>query len=279
MTTYQAPPAIAEGLPVPEDAPMIMAQAWRQGQALLGALLIRDVISLWQQMNPYAIRASWPAVRSVISGMVQEQWLSSALGGTDYYERARAIAIAAGEIGEAAAPFAPSVPEVPEVPFIGDVLDMTGPWTMLQGISGGQQVQAAMSSAAVSLSGAAARIALGGGRGAILEAVSEDPQAVAWMRVLGPRPCAFCAMLASRGAVYKTEQSADFDAHNHCMCTVAPAFSKNQVARLFDNELYRQWKEVTRGYKGKDAINAWRRYWRSRDNSGTGTGTEKEMAA
>ena len=58
------------------------------------------------------------------------------------------------------------------------------------------------------------------------------------------------------------------------MCTAAAAFSKNQVARLFDNDLYAQWKQATKGYKGKAAIRAWRRYWDKQ-----GQAEEEAMAA
>ena len=114
MTSPQ--PAIAEGLPLPPDAPKIMARAFRDGQAVLGALIVRDVLSLWQQMDPYAIRASWPALRPVLERMIQERWISSALNGGAYYSRARAAAIVAGEIQDSVEPFAPLVPQVPEVP-------------------------------------------------------------------------------------------------------------------------------------------------------------------
>lgn len=256
--------AIAAGLPVPDDAPQIMARAFRDGQAVLGALVIRDVLTMWQQMDPYAVRASWPALRSVIIRMTQERWLTSALNGGAYYSRARAMAIVAGEIHDSVEPFAPLVPEVPEVPVLGEILDIAGPWTMLGGISRGQSASQAMSNAGVLLAGSVARLILQAGRSAVTDSVKADPVAVAWMRTLGPRPCAFCAMLASRGAVYKTEQIANFEAHTHCMCGVAPAFSRNQVARLFDNDLYRLWKKITAGYSGKNAINAWRRYWDNR---------------
>ena len=40
-----------------------------------------------------------------------------------------------------------------------------------------------------------------------------------WARQLtGAEPCAFCAMLVSRGPVY-SRQSVNFESHNHCDCT------------------------------------------------------------
>lgn len=53
-------------------------------------------------------------------------------------------------------------------------------------------------------------------------AAIEDPQALGWQRVAAGG-CSFCQMLAARGAVY-TERTVDFASHDHCNCTVAPAF-------------------------------------------------------
>lgn len=50
----------------------------------------------------------------------------------------------------------------------------------------------------------------------------EDPGAQGWQRSASGG-CAFCVMLASRGAVY-SEASADFAAHDHCRCMAVPAF-------------------------------------------------------
>lgn len=51
----------------------------------------------------------------------------------------------------------------------------------------------------------------------------EDPRARGWMRV-GGGGCDFCQMLIGRGEVY-TEETATFEAHDHCSCSAAPAFS------------------------------------------------------
>lgn len=47
---------------------------------------------------------------------------------------------------------------------------------------------------------------------------------VRWKRVLSANPCAFCRMLAGRGAVY-SEGTASFLSHDHCSCTAEPEFS------------------------------------------------------
>lgn len=50
-----------------------------------------------------------------------------------------------------------------------------------------------------------------------------DRAARGWMRVGDGHSCEFCSMLLGRGAVY-TESSADFQSHDHCGCSAAPAW-------------------------------------------------------
>jgi hypothetical protein len=49
-----------------------------------------------------------------------------------------------------------------------------------------------------------------------------DPASVGWKRITSGG-CAFCQMLAARGAVY-SEASVHFASHPHCHCTAAPVF-------------------------------------------------------
>lgn len=72
-----------------------------------------------------------------------------------------------------------------------------------------------------------------GFRASILENVERDPESVGWRRFARPEACAFCKMLAARGAVYQAS-SARFAAHGavmaggrkggNCMCIAGPAF-------------------------------------------------------
>lgn len=54
-----------------------------------------------------------------------------------------------------------------------------------------------------------------------------DPEAVGWRRVASSG-CAFCQMLASKGAIYRAD-SARFASHPHCHCTAAPVFGSNDT--------------------------------------------------
>jgi hypothetical protein len=66
-------------------------------------------------------------------------------------------------------------------------------------------------------------------RQTVMTSSIEDPQARGWQRVARSGGCAFCQMLAGRGAVY-TEKSADFGAHDYCHCSATPAWSGRSKA-------------------------------------------------
>lgn len=103
----------------------------------------------------------------------------------------------------------------------------------------------------------------GGGRRTTLYAVQDDPKALGWARVQGgAESCAWCAMLISRGPVYKSKETASFKAHPHCDCEVMPVFDKkNWEGKDAYEAVLHAWTEHTRGYKNtKDRVNAFRRY-------------------
>ena len=61
-----------------------------------------------------------------------------------------------------------------------------------------------------------------------------------------PHPCDFCLMLASRGFVYATRETAGElgQYHNHCRCRIVPGFGKNPTLKGYDPDaLYEEWQE------------------------------------
>lgn len=130
-----------------------------------------------------------------------------------------------------------------------------------------------------------------GGRRTNLWAVDDDPQVVGWARVEGNEnvgSCGFCAMLISRGPVYKeagdsgldldnasaveywrqaeeTGNRSEIDAlmtrwHPNCDCKVVPVFDRsNWPGREQYLEMERLWGKVTKGLSNKEALNAFRR--------------------
>lgn len=85
--------------------------------------------------------------------------------------------------------------------------------------------------------GIAARLVTNVGRGAVIDAATEDRAAVAVARRAAPNACAFCRTMAIRKAVYKNLQTAGrranakfvgdgaFKFHDRCRCWATPIFA------------------------------------------------------
>lgn len=115
-------------------------------------------------------------------------------------------------------------------------------------------------------------------RGALGWISSRDRRVIGYARISRTgTPCAFCAMLISRGPVYKTASTAiksdGDDYHPNCQCYAMPVMSTADFERMsvFDQsrELQREWYEgpSEEDWEGAEktsnpALTAWRRYWR-----------------
>lgn len=113
------------------------------------------------------------------------------------------------------------------------------------------------------------RLVLNAGREAIVAAVSQDREAKAWARIPEPDACYFCAMLSTRGAIYKSEETAgreansqfigegDFKFHDHCRCHAIPVFTHYRLTP----EIARwtaQWDRLRRENGGSLTLDRWR---------------------
>lgn len=96
-----------------------------------------------------------------------------------------------------------------------------------------------LEAARTNVSGVMDRLVLDVGRQTFLDAVHADRKAKGWARVPEPAACAFCALLATRGAVYRTERSASFLSHDHCRCHVQAVFNSYEPSAQI-----RQWQSV-----------------------------------
>lgn len=127
--------------------------------------------------------------------------------------------------------------------------------------------------------------ALDGGRQDVHTIASVDPKVIGYVRVSETgTPCGWCAMLISRGVIFKNGKSrlknlyiskrsaGDPEAggkeyHPNCHCISEPVYGLEQFnnSDLYDlNRKYAKlWPEVTAGLDGKQALAAWRRYIRN----------------
>lgn len=110
------------------------------------------------------------------------------------------------------------------------------------------------------------RLTLDSGHDEIFAAMDADPKRPRWARVARPDACSFCLMLAARGAVYRSKDSAGFQPHTmfegrggDCRCGVEVSFTSYEPAAHVRaaQSLY---SEATADLpRGADRANAFRR--------------------
>lgn len=130
------------------------------------------------------------------------------------------------------------------------------------------------------------RLVLNGGREVVKSLADRDKRPIGYVRVSSTgTPCGWCAMLISRGLIFyksqataegktsdaPTVQSGDAQVgdqyHDNCKCYAEPVYSEKQYKKdpRFDlnREYSKLWPKVTKGLSGKDALSAWRKYFRT----------------
>ncbi|MFD3815034.1 hypothetical protein ACFWRZ_08200 [Streptomyces rubiginosohelvolus] len=239
-----------------------LAMGYRRRQLLLSTRLVRQVMQAWRELaNPAQIDASWTILRSVLAQPVLRAREESAQLATDFYLEARR------EADIDADGFSPPRPTPLTAERLNSSLDVTGPVEFKRAIASGKTPSQALDQAAVRMAGSTQYLALEGGRSVIRESVEQDERATGYARVTDNDPCAWCAMLASRGPVYKSAQTAGDPRqgghryHDLCGCQAVPSFTLDEPFIGIADKLYEDWKRETKGHGGNHAVNAFRRWW------------------
>lgn len=137
-------------------------------------------------------------------------------------------------------------------------LAFTGVVRLRQHLARDVPMDLALRRAAATSAAAGSRHVLNGGRETVIGATQQDNEARGWQRVTDGDPCFFCAMLASRGATYRSEESGGFEAHDGCGCAAEPVYGNSALPGRA-GEFRAMWNDATRGESGKDAVRAFRR--------------------
>lgn len=109
------------------------------------------------------------------------------------------------------------------------------------------------------------------GRRQMIDNTLQDRHAIGWAREARPTACWFCAMLATRGAVYhsawaagqRTFMGVDFNSyHRNCQCMVVPVFT-TYTAPAHVQDWQQLWKDSTGDVRGKAKMRAFRQAYES----------------
>lgn len=208
----------------------------------VSTLAMADLLDFWRSIDfgdPAAVAGD---VRSVLPDLVDAYVPLSAEVGASFYDDARA---AAGSPGGYVARLAdpPAVGRVQELISWGVAPlfrpDAPDPDLALSRLTGGTQ-----------------RVVAAGARETIEANVAADPAAPRYARHASANACAFCALVATRGAVYRSEADAGADYHDHCHCVAVPVFGNDYepapYVKHWDDAYLAARKEV--GGKTKDIL-------------------------
>lgn len=263
-----------------------LAEQYRKSQSALLRVMLVEFNTAWgryEQAPPGELsEQAWTAT---VAQLVDKYGQASATLAADYYDEARQLAGLDGDFDVPIADPPPLEQILASRRWSSEQARKAAQQAAEQAITAGTE-QTAIDEARQGAerrrknrereAAAAQRLAAQAGRRTIEQATRQDPQAQRWQRVPEPGCCAFCAMLALRGAVYdsraRTVQSGGSGKqkegdpyHDHCNCQPVPVFRGQSEAwrEEFDDwqDLY---DEATRDHSGKAKLDAFRRAFKER---------------
>lgn len=194
----------------------------------IARLAIRDLEAFWSTLDLTRPEAARDALLEFVPTLTATYGEVAAVVAADWYEDLRAASGAPGRFAPLLADPVPAVAVHSTVRFGARHLWTDTPTQTLSFLNGAVQ-----------------RYALQPGRETIILSARQDPWRPRFARVpSGPTTCAFCLMLASRGPVYWSRQTAGEMSkfHSDCDCAVVPIGPRDELPDGYDPEaLYRMY--------------------------------------
>lgn len=235
-----------------------LTESHRLAQARIGSSTVRQMLAAWSVLRFDDLDGSFPDWLRVVVPLIAAQRRTSATLAANYLAVFRTL-----ELGIAADTLRPVLADTVPLDALTTSMLVTGPARIRSALARKVPPQKALANAAAGTAAAAMRHALNGGRETVTETVKADPKAIGWARATSGSPCAFCAMLASRGPVYKSKAGAEgnredrLKCHDSCNCTPEPVFRPDADWPTGSRRLHDLWEESTAA--GGDPLNTFRR--------------------
>ena len=192
----------------------------RLAQLRLRTVTLRDLLRVWPAFDPVDIAGSWGQLEPALIALIQSrQPISAGLSARYITAFREAEAVAGG--------FTPSLAPMASVGEIVGGLRFVGPMNALRLVQLSRPAAEIARTTLANVEGEVTRRVLNGGRQTIVDSIQIDRRALGYTRVTDGAPCAFCALLAGRGPVYKAD-TVDFQAHRACGCTGEPMYRQDQ---------------------------------------------------
>lgn len=196
--------------------------------------------ALFAQLDIADLRGSLPTFTAATKQLVDRYGAASATLAARFYQQQRRHAGITG-------PFTPKPAPLPALGEVKAAVDFATRqlWS----------AQPDLPNTQTALQGVAETMVLNTGRSTVIDTVRADRKAKGWARIPEPGCCAFCALLATRGAVYR-ESTVGFHTHPSCRCHVEPVFTayepSAEVRRL--QQVYRESTASLSGNKARLAF-------------------------
>lgn len=232
------------------------AARWRAAQIGLTTLMLRDLRGLRRLINPARLQATVPPWIEAVAALVTRYAEVSATLAADFYDGERDAAEVPGVF---TVPLADPPPaEKADASLRWATKDV---WDRDANAATAAQLEpldVRLQAAMVKADAVSQKLVADVGRETVRQAVRQDREAVAFARVAALGACSFCKLMASRGSVYATADTAGREAnerfsgdasvvkfHNNCHCGILPVF-RGQRFELSPHAA--RWDEIYREY-------------------------------
>jgi hypothetical protein len=222
-------------------------------QAALGTALATQVGKVWPLLDPTRLDQSIRLVSGALVPVVQQHAMASRALANEHYQSVR---MHAGIVE----PFLTQGTALPTPEKVYDYVAWATKPARDLAPDKSDQIPQLLIPAQQTAAGALGKLVADTGRQQIVDNVMADRHAKAWAREAPPDACWFCAMLATRGAVYRsawaagrrTFEGVEYNTfHTHCHCQVVPVFSAYE-APLHVRQWQQLYKDSTKGASGAD---------------------------
>lgn len=193
----------------------------RQEVADVVAVAQADMIEQWSDVPVEDAQRAKVAAQGIVTDVVAVYGPMAASVGADWYMESRVEARAPGR-------FTPKL----TVPMSLAQIAPNAGWAVSPLFGVADETATIQRLAAVTQ-----KLVANADRATIFTNARRDPQQVRWYRGTSAKCCAFCAMSAGRGAVYRSQDSADFKPHNNCRCFPVPLWPSetHELPSYYDN--------------------------------------------
>lgn len=181
-----------------------------ESQRGVRALVLRDLAAWWTTVEHLSPQQAQAAAAEYLPLLAQTYGEVSATAAADFYDAARADSMAPGRF---VADMPPSGAAVQASRSVG--------WATAPLFS--QDAAGALGR----MSTVADASALQVGRDTIIHNSNRETVWVRWARVPVGKTCAFCLMVASRGPVYRSAETAGREFHAKCDCQPVPSWDRS----------------------------------------------------